>query len=264
MAEATAPPPGRRPPKPDVPAEGTLISEAEDSAGGAADDPLPSTPQSYLLIHNLKSKTNIGQLVRSAVAFGVREIIVYGAAGKLSTFGNQGTVRFMRIRYFLKLEDALRHIRVACNARLCGVEILPQARPVHEHPFEGNTCFLLGNEGDGLSDKQIAMCDSFVYIPQYGAGTASLNVMVAGSIVMHHFALWAGKQEHSREGAKFVVDTPPSKLERFEHRTEEDDEEIQARRAARTAERDRNTALADEPGLGLLEGDDSEGDAPDE
>jgi hypothetical protein len=38
-----------------------------------------------------------------------------------------------------------------------------------------------------------------VYIQQYGAGTASLNVAVAASIVLHHFALWAGYGERERE-----------------------------------------------------------------
>jgi hypothetical protein len=28
---------------------------------------------------------------------------------------------------------------------------------------------------------------------QHGVGTASLNVAVAASIVLHHYALWAGK-----------------------------------------------------------------------
>lgn len=54
---------------------------------------------------------------------------------------------------------------------------------------------MLGNEGQGLSPRQMALCDSFVYIPQYGAGTASLNVAVACSIVLHHFALWAGARQ---------------------------------------------------------------------
>lgn len=34
---------------------------------------------------------------------------------------------------------------------------------------------------------------------QYGPGTASLNVAVAASIVLHHFALWAGYEERARE-----------------------------------------------------------------
>jgi len=43
-------------------------------------------------------------------------------------------------------------------------------------------------QGSGLSDKEMEICDSFVYIPQTGPGTASLNVTVAASIVLHQFA----------------------------------------------------------------------------
>jgi tRNA C32,U32 (ribose-2'-O)-methylase TrmJ len=43
-------------------------------------------------------------------------------------------------------------------------------------------------QGSGLSDKEMEICDSFVYIPQNGPGTASLNVTVAASIVLHQFA----------------------------------------------------------------------------
>lgn len=42
-------------------------------------------------------------------------------------------------------------------------------------------------QGQGLSAKQCEICDFFVYIPQYGCGTASLNVTVAASIVLHQF-----------------------------------------------------------------------------
>ena len=55
----------------------------------------------------------------------------------------------------------------------------------------------------------MAACDSFAYIPQYGPGTASLNVAVAASIVLHHFALWAGYAEREREGQKYVVEERP-------------------------------------------------------
>ncbi len=36
---------------------------------------------------------------------------------------------------------------------------MPEARPIHEHPFTGDTLFMLGNEGSGLNKNQIAMCD---------------------------------------------------------------------------------------------------------
>lgn len=60
-----------------------------------------------------------------------------------------------------------------------------------------------------MNEKQISLCDHFVYIPQFSKGTASLNVNVAASIVMHHFSTWAGYEEAPREEnrAKFVVES---------------------------------------------------------
>jgi hypothetical protein len=69
----------------------------------------------------------------------------------------------------------------------------------------------LSTQGQGLSEKQMRLCDGFIYIPQHGPGTASLNVTVAASIVLHHFAVWAGYAERQREGAKFVVDPRPQR-----------------------------------------------------
>jgi len=57
--------------------------------------------------------------------------------------------------------------------------------------------------------KSVRSVTFFVYIPQYGGGTASLNVTVAASIVLHHFAVWAGFPERGREGNKFIVADRP-------------------------------------------------------
>lgn len=92
----------------------------------------------------------------------------------------------------------------------------------------------MGNEGDGMTANQKAICDGFVYVRQYGPGTASLNVAVAASIVMHHFGLWAGYAERAREGEKFVV---AERTRRLHARGQigVDPEEV---RAARVAARD--------------------------
>ena len=77
---------------------------------------------------------------------------------------------------------------------------------VCDEPFERRTALLLGNEGQGLSDAQLALCDRLVYIPQHGNGTASLNVAIAGSIIMHRFAVWAQLPEQARTGHKYDID----------------------------------------------------------
>ncbi len=62
-----------------------------------------------------------------------------------------------------------------------------------------------------MSAKQMSLCDGFVYIPQHGPGTASRNVTVAASIVLHHFAVWAGFPERERLQHKFLVGDRPER-----------------------------------------------------
>lgn len=104
---------------------------------------------------------------------------------------------------------------------------------MNQHPFRRSTAFLLGNEGTGLSTKELEICDFFVYIPQYGCGTASLNVTVAASIVLHHFAVWAEFSERTREGNKFVVAERPARQTRRSVCADSDDAVIEERRMRR-------------------------------
>ena len=75
--------------------------------------------------------------------------------------------------------------------QIIGVEIDETARDLEGEPFEGDTAFMMGNEGQGMNEKQMSLCDGFVRIAQYGGGTASLNVSVGASIVLHRFHHWA-------------------------------------------------------------------------
>lgn len=110
------------------------------------------------------------------------------------------------------------------------MEITDNAVAVSEHPFRKNTAFLLGNEGTGLSAKEYEICDFFIFIPQYGCGTASLNVTVAASIVLHHFAVWAGYPERTRDGNKYVVAEKPARQMKKNFCRETDEQIVEERR----------------------------------
>ena len=45
--------------------------------------------------------------------------------------------------------------------------------------------FVLGNEGQGVSQAVLDACDAYLYIPIQAI--ESLNVAIAGAIVMYHF-----------------------------------------------------------------------------
>jgi len=185
------------------------------AGAGAGPGPGPgpgpgALPASYLIVHNVAKKQNIGTLARSATALGVREVCLVGNR-HYSTFGSHGADAYVDFRYFATLAEARAYLKGDCGCTIFGIEIADGAASVVDEPWEGSAAFFPGNEGDGLSEQQMAICDSFVYIPQHGPGTASLNVAVATSIVLHRFAAWAGFPERERQGHKFVVGPRPQR-----------------------------------------------------
>ena len=170
-------------------------------------------PKFYLLIHNIQSKKNIGTLLRSGSAFDISKVFLISKDNEKTKktkimknfhlfFGAQGTAKKLSYEVFFSIEDAKEHF-IKNKIKVCGIEITKTSKKVTEHPFEGNTCFILGNEGDGLHPTLKEICDYFVYIPHFTDKTASLNVAVAGSIVFHHFATWANYQQGEMYGEKF-------------------------------------------------------------
>lgn len=155
--------------------------------------------ESFLIIHNIAKGSNFGFLLRTANAFGA-EVIVVGRRD-FSRRGANAKTRHTRIHRFYTLQDAVEFAR-SRGCQIYGVEIAPDAHSVCDRPFEGSTAFMVGNEGEGLLPKQMDMCDKLIYVPQHGTA-GSLNVNVAGAIVLHHFAQWAEFEEMPREGHQF-------------------------------------------------------------
>ncbi len=156
--------------------------------------------RSALVLFNIAKRRNVGPMIRTANALGTDRIVIVGRKA-VQTYGHFGTDRSERRLHFHRLEDALRALRDD-GFSICGVEICGSALPIDTHPFAGDTAFLMGNEGEGLSEAQRTACDFLVYIRQYGEA-ASLNVGVATGIVLHHFGLWADFPESEQRNGKF-------------------------------------------------------------
>jgi len=162
---------------------------------------MPAPAQLYLVIANISKRPNVRKLVEIAAAFNIRILVV--GQHKIWPKDNdtavvphdlqQSSLSILRFDKWHELVEHLQQHRI----RLVGVEIHPDAVSVKEWLVEqqqrqrcvedeGGIALVVGNEGTGLSDKQMASCDQFVRIPQYGSGTASLNVYTAASIVLYN------------------------------------------------------------------------------
>eukprot|EP00127_Corallochytrium_limacisporum_P001904 Clim_evm59s88 gene=Clim_evmTU59s88 len=206
-------------------------------------------PKLYFILSNVQSRGNLGGLVRTATAFGAKEILVVGSVKlmrKWMGLSDKGTTKHANLKEFETHEQAKEYLTKQGSTTVYGIEIMDEAHSITcDGAFlPGNAAFLVGNEGQGLNDAQRKICDRFVYIPQYGNATASLNVVVSAGIVLHRYTSWAGFTESERTGEKYVVAEVEQK---GEHNLTEDDLLKREKRRKLRDERERLTQQKQEP-----------------
>ena len=206
---------------------------------------MPQSIQLYLVISNISKRRNVRQLVQVAAAMEAR-ILVVGQRKNWEEppMGNLTEEKqTLVVAHFDKWRELVEYLQQH-QIRLLGVEIHPDAVTVDEfvrqqqqqaeartmlmldkkegqcgtHDGSGDIAVVVGNEGTGLSEKQMASCDQFVRIPQYGAGTASLNVYTAASIVLYKMRqqqmslLPQQRQQHQQRGTETASSTVTDSL----------------------------------------------------
>jgi len=159
------------------------------------------SPKMYLVLSNISKSPNIRSLLTTASAFGCAGVFVVGQP--LFDMSVDGTdlprqikdyVRERRIfiKRFDKWHECVSYLKEQ-GIQLVGIEIHEDAVNIEDYVAQEPTqdvAFLPGNEGQGLNQKQMDSCDAFCIISQYGGGTASLNVNVATSIILHRFHVY--------------------------------------------------------------------------
>ena len=67
--------------------------------------------ESYVVVHNIAKRHNVGTLARSATAFGVKELILVGRRD-FNSFGSHGSTSHLPFRHFHSLSDARNFLKV--------------------------------------------------------------------------------------------------------------------------------------------------------
>lgn len=142
------------------------------------------SPQRYLVICNVSKKNNVKFLINAATAYRFQVILVGWKS--IEDLHVDPDLRFVHMN---TLDEVVLFLSER-SIPLVGIEIVDGAQSVVDTPFTHSIAFMPGNEGTGMSKHQKKLSNSFVYIPQYGSGTASLNVYVATTLIMHRYNLW--------------------------------------------------------------------------
>lgn len=128
-----------------------------------------------------KRSSNVGTLWRTATTYGAAFVATVG-----SRYGHQAsdtckTPRHTPLHHYADLDDLFDHLPHSCP--VVGVELDSRARSLGSFDHPTRALYLLGAEDNGLPDSVLSRCHYVVRIDTPGA--MSLNVAVAGALVMH-------------------------------------------------------------------------------
>jgi len=155
------------------------MQNSGQASGHAAAMPRPGRGYFAIGVERISKQLNLGNLMRSAHAFGASFVFTIGAEYKAlearsDTSKATGHVPLYNWRTAGELV-------LPAGCRLVGIELMEGAvlLPRFRHP--PRAAYVLGPELGSLSDEMVARCDHVVQIPTQFC----INLAMAGAIVMY-------------------------------------------------------------------------------
>lgn len=137
-----------------------------------------------IAIENTLRDFNMGTIVRTANAFGVRTVHVIGRR-QWNKRGAMMTDKYLRVEYHASPETFSSTMKQGEKA-VYACENNVRSSSLYEVEFKKNAVLVFGQENMGLSPELLAVADVVVSIDQLGS-TRSMNVGVAAGIVMYEW-----------------------------------------------------------------------------
>jgi tRNA G18 (ribose-2'-O)-methylase SpoU len=131
-------------------------------------------------VYHPKTEENVGTLWRSANLLGASFIFTVGRRYKQQSTDTMKTPLHIPLLHYADIDDLVTHLPHDCP--LVGVELSEKAIDLNSFPHPKRACYLLGAEDYGIPPEVLTKCHTQVKL----AGKYSMNVAVAGSIVIYH------------------------------------------------------------------------------
>ena len=139
-----------------------------------------------MLLEKLQDPGNLGTILRTAEGAGVTGILmsretvdIFNPKTIRSTMGSIYRVPFLYVEDLKKVMPLLKEKGIrSYAAHLKGTE------SYDEKVYTSGCAFLIGNEGNGLTDELSDLADEYLRIPMYGQ-VESLNAAIASAVLMY-------------------------------------------------------------------------------
>jgi len=139
-----------------------------------------------MIFNHLDYNINIGCGIRSNNAFLGKAVYIVGRR-KYDKRSCAGTNHYEHVYHADTLEEVVDHVR-NLGYIVYAIDNVDAYNPHNllDVSLPKKSAFVFGEEGPGLSDNDIRLCDDMLYIGMYGS-VRSLNVSVAAGIVQYEY-----------------------------------------------------------------------------
>ena len=156
-------------------------------------DALLQSSGAVLIMEGVEKPGNLGAVLRTAVAAGVKAVFLADAAVdpyNPNVVRNAAGALFEIPLFAGSSADLLAVLRENDFTIFC-THMHEEALHLFEFQWPAKSAIVLGEEANGLTDKWVGFSDENIIIPMEGSTVDSLNVSVAAAVLMYH---WKGQQ----------------------------------------------------------------------
>lgn len=142
-------------------------------------------PHCFIVLENIQDPGNLGTILRTGEGVGIDGVImskdtvdIYNPKVIRSTMGSIYRVPFVYVDDMADMMQQLKeHGVTTYAARLDGSNI-------YKEDLRTSCAFLIGNEGNGLTEELSSLTQSYIKIPMHGQ-VESLNAAIASTVLMY-------------------------------------------------------------------------------
>ena len=137
-------------------------------------------------IENWQHDLNIGSIVRTANAFNVPSVHIVGKRD-WNRRGAMVTDKYLTVIHHPTVAD-FKNWCYEHKVAIISIDNVDVSTPIESADFPRECVLFLGQEGAGMSEEAVAVCEQVLAISQYGS-TRSMNASAAGAIAMYAWAM---------------------------------------------------------------------------
>lgn len=164
-----------------------IMAIAEEKAEASFED----FGSRVVAFNSIVNSENVGAIVRNAVAFGLNSLLFDAATSspylRRAVRVSLGNIFACSHRYSQNLVTDLSFLRQNFGYKIIAAEINVDAIAISGFAFPPKCVIIFGNEGKGIEQNILDLCDSVVKIPM-NPESDSINVAASSAIFFHHIS----------------------------------------------------------------------------